>query len=181
MSLIEIILTGIGLSMDAVAVSMSNGMVYRAMPKRKWGLAPLFFGLFQGLMPLCGFFVGSLFSKYIDRYAELLILLILGFIGGKMIYDGFREGKEQVYEKTLSVKLIFFQAIATSIDAFAVGIGFCAMNVNIFFSSSLIAAVTLLLSFLAFLVGRKFGDLLGNKAEVFGGAILVILAIKAIL
>lgn len=181
MSLIEIILVGIGLSMDAVAVSMSNGMVYRALPKRKWLLAPLFFGIFQGLMPLLGFFTGALFAKYIDCYAELLILLILGFIGGKMIYDGFKGGKDDTEEKALSTKLIFFQAVATSIDAFAVGIGFCAMNVNIYFASSLIAAVTFILSLFAFCVGRKFGDLLGNKAEIFGGTILVILAIKAII
>lgn len=181
MSLIEIILVGIGLSMDAVAVSMSNGMAYRALPKRKWPLPPLFFGLFQGLMPLLGFFTGALFAKYIDRYAELLILLILGLIGGKMIYDGFRESKEETVEKSLSLKLIFFQAVATSIDAFAVGIGFCAMNVNIYFASSLIAATTFLMSLLSFLIGRKFGDLLGNKAEIFGGSILVVLAIKAVL
>ena len=98
-----------------------------------------------------------------------------------MIYDGFREGKEETVEKSLSLKLIFFQAVATSIDAFAVGIGFCAMNVNIYFASSLIAATTFLLSLLSFLMGRKFGDLLGNKAEIFGGSILVVLAIKAVL
>lgn len=181
MSLIEIILVGIGLSMDAVAVSMSNGMVYGTLPRRKWPLAPLFFGLFQGLMPLLGFFTGTLFAKYIDCYAELLILLILGFIGGKMIYDGFKGNKEKAEERVLSLKLIFFQAVATSIDAFAVGIGFCAINVNIFFASSLIAATTFILSSLSFCIGRKFGDLLGNKAEIFGGTILVILAIKAIL
>lgn len=181
MSLIEIILVGIGLSMDAVAVSMSNGMVFRALPKRKWPIPPLFFGLFQGLMPLLGFFTGTLFARYIDCYAELLILLILGFIGGKMIYDGFKDHKDETKERALSVKLIFFQAVATSIDAFAVGIGFCAMNVNIYFASSLIAAITFALSLFSFCVGRKFGDLLGSKAEIFGGTILVILAIKAIL
>ena len=132
-------------------------------------------------MPLLGFCTGTLFAKYIDCYAELLILLILGFIGGKMIYDGFKGDKEKAEERVLSLKLIFFQAVATSIDAFAVGIGFCAINVNIFFASSLIAATTFILSSLSFCIGRKFGDLLGNKAEIFGGTILVILAIKAIL
>ncbi len=180
MSLAEIILTAIALSMDATAVSMTNGMVYKNLSRKKWILAPLFFGIFQGVMPLIGFFAGSVFASIIERYSKILILLILGFIGGKMIYDGFCEKKEEVFNSTLSLNLIFLQAIATSIDAFAVGIGFCAMKVNILISVTLIALITFVFSFVSFLLGRKFGDILGSKAQIFGGTILVIIAIKAL-
>ena len=180
MSLIEIILTAVALSMDAFAVSMTNGMVYKTLPRRKWLVAPIFFGFFQGFMPLVGFFAGSVFANFIETYSKILILLILGFIGSKMIYDGFTDKKEDDIKSYLTVKLIFLQAIATSIDAFAVGIGFCAMKVNILLAVSLIAVITFVLSFISFIVGRKFGDILGNKAEIFGGTILVILAIKAL-
>ncbi len=179
MSLTEIILTAIALSMDAFAVSMSNGMIYPKLPRHKWLIAPLFFGFFQGFMPLLGFLTGSVFSNYIEKYSSLLVFVILGFIGGKMIYDGFF-GKEDNNNEKLTVKLITLQAIATSIDAFAVGIGFCAVRTNIVPAVSLIAVITFVLSLISFIIGKKFGDILGSKAQIFGGTILVILALKSL-
>lgn len=180
MSLTEIVLTAIALSMDAFAVSMTNGMVYPKLPRRKWIIAPLFFGFFQGFMPLLGFLAGSVFSSFIERYSSILVFVILGFIGGKMIYDGFFEKEEENKNEKLTVKLITLQAIATSIDAFAVGIGFCAVRTNIILAVSLIAITTLVLTLISFIIGKKFGDILGSKAQIFGGTILVILAIKAL-
>lgn len=207
MSLIEIILIGIGLSMDAVAVSMTNGMVYTGSSKAKTYSMPIFFGVFQGLMPLIGYFAGGLFASVISQYACFLVFAILGFIGGKMIKDGIEHIKEEKQDeahansehavqssegevrekaeepqevKVLTYKMLFIQAIATSIDAFAVGIGFSVIQVNILPAISIIAITTALCSLAAIFVGKKFGDLLGSKSEILGGTILVLIAIKAL-
>ena len=159
MSLFEIILIGIGLSMDAVAVSMTNGMVYKGSSKGKTYSMPIFFGVFQGLMPLIGYFAGGLFADVISQYACFLVFAILGFIGGKMIKDGLehiqeeKEANEQNVEveekeevKTLTYKMLFIQAIATSIDAFAVGIGFSVAQVNILPAVAIIGITTAICS-----------------------------------
>lgn len=191
MSIFEIVLIGIGLSMDAVAVSMTNGMVYRNMTKLQVCAMPVFFGIFQGIMPLIGYFAGGIFAEIIERYAGILILLILGFIGGKMVKEGiehYRSEKEEapgavcdINGGQLKLKVLLLQSVATSIDAFAVGVGFVAVRVDIVPTVCLIAAVTAALVTIAIFIGRKFGDLLGCKAEIFGGIILIIIGIKAIL
>ncbi len=185
MSVFEVVLIGLGLSMDAVAVSMSNGMVYRSMNKAEFFGSPVFFGAFQGIMPLLGYYLGSLFASVINKYAGVVTLLILGAIGGKMIYDGIKEGREKKDETpvsgTLSLSMLLLQAVATSIDAFAVGVGFSVSGVEIWSSVLIIAATTFLCSLIALIVGRKFGDILGNKAQIAGGAVLVIIGIKSFL
>lgn len=180
MGIIEILLIGIGLSMDAVAVSMSNGMCFKTMSRSKELAMPVFFGVFQGLMPFLGFYAGSLFENVISKYAGIVILLILGVIGGKMIWDGVKK-EEEVVCSVLSIKLLFFQAIATSIDAFAVGVGFSAMNVHILPAVSIIGVTTFVCSLIAVFIGKKFGDFLGKKAEILGGVILILIGIKGIL
>lgn len=183
MSIAEIILIGIALSMDAVAVTISNSMVY-SHQKRKLMLLPVFFGLFQGIMPVFGFFLGSFISKFINKYSGIITLIILGFIGGKMVYDGIKEYKSETDEKSrkdLTISNILFEAVATSIDAFAVGVSFSAVNAGIVSSSLIICVTTLICSFIALLLGKKFGRLLGNKAEIFGGLILLIIGIKAVI
>lgn len=181
MSTIEIIMIGLGLSMDAVAVSMTNGMVYKDATKSKIIAMPLFFGFFQGFMPLLGYYAGGMFSEILSKYAGILVLIILGFIGGNMLKEGFFPDKDSDEDNTtlLTYKLIFFQAIATSIDAFAVGIGFSAMNIAIVPAVCIICITTFICSFLAIFIGKKCGDLLGKKAEILGGIILIIIAIKA--
>ena len=181
MSTIEIIMIGLCLSMDAAAVSMTNGMVYKNATKSKIIAMPLFFGFFQGFMPLLGYYTGGIFSEISNKYAGILILIILGFIGANMLKEGFFPDKEKEDSTTiLTYKLIFFQAIATSIDAFAVGIGFSAMNISILPTVCIICITTFLCSLLAIFIGKKFGDLLGKKAEILGGIILIIIAIKAV-
>lgn len=183
MSIIEIIMIGLGLSMDAVAVSMTNGMVYKDTTKSEIIAMPLFFGFFQGFMPLLGYYAGGMFSEILSKYAGILVLIILGFIGGNMLKEGFFPDKDSDKDNTtlLTYKLIFFQAIATSIDAFAVGIGFSAMNISIVPAICIICITTFICSFLAIFIGKKCGDLLGKKAEILGGIILIIIAIKAVL
>lgn len=185
MGIFEIILVGIGLSMDACAVSMTNGMVYKNLPKSKMLLMPILFGLLQGLMPLIGYYAGGIFSDVISKYAPFLVFIILGVIGGKMLKDGLSHKNEDDSSSDkqtdqLTYKTLVLQAIATSIDAFAVGIAFSALKVNILPAVILIAMTTALLSFIALFIGRQFGDLLESKSEILGGAILILIAIKAL-
>ena len=145
-------------------------------------LMPVFFGAFQGLMPLLGFFVGSLVVEVIERYAGIVTFAILGFVGGKMIWDAFHEEEDgDVDDKTLIIGSLFVQAIATSIDAFAVGVSFVGMGVEPLSASGIIALTTFVCTCLALVVGRTFGNKLGEKATVVGGVVLILIGIKALI
>lgn len=183
MGFIEIALIGVGLAMDAVAVSMTNGMIYKNLKPRDYAAMLVLFAGFQMLMPVIGYFAGSLFAEIMTTYSGFVILLILGIIGGKMIKEGFIHMKEHQAprDRVLTLGILFFQAIATSIDALAVGIGFSFMRVSIGAAVLVIGVVTALMVAAGILVGRRFGDLLGSKAEILGGTILVIIGVKAIL
>lgn len=178
MGIIEILMIGIGLSMDAVAVSMSNGLACSGISKAKIFAMPIFFGVFQAIMPLLGYFAGSFFAKQIEQYSGIVILVILGFIGGKMLYDGLF-AKEEEACTILSYKLLFVQAIATSIDAFAVGVGFASMKIDILSTIIIIGVTTTILSFLAVFIGKKCKSVLGGKAQILGGVILIAIGLKA--
>jgi putative Mn2+ efflux pump MntP len=179
MSITEIILIGIGLAMDATAVSMSNGMCYRMSWKQTLAVG-LAFGIFQGGMPLIGYFAGSLFAAQISAFDHWIALILLGFIGGKMVWDGFHDGDESCPVRPFSLTMLLTQAVATSIDALAVGVSFAASSlaVGILSCVSIIAAITFVLSCVAVQVGKKIGDRLGSKAEIFGGTILVLIGLK---
>lgn len=176
MSIFEILLVGVGLSMDAAAVSMTDGMCYKLKVTQKLMIA-LAFGIFQGLMPWIGHLAGSLFIQQIQAFDHWIALILLGFIGGKMIWDGFRH--DPTYPtRAFSPGMLITQAVATSMDALAVGLSFAAMNTNIGLSVSLIAVTTFLLSFLAVNLGAKIGNKLNTKAEISGGTILVLIGFK---
>lgn len=183
MSLIEIAILGVGLAMDAACVSMTNGMVYKNLNIKEYISMPLFFGVFQGMMPLVGYYAGNLFASVITRFGGIVIFVILGIIGGKMLFDGIRHNDEpeSTGKKRLTLGVLFLQAIATSIDAFAVGVGFCAVRVSILPAASIIAGTTAIIVVVAILIGRRFGDLFENKAEILGGIILILIGIKALL
>ena len=178
MSIWEIIMIGIGLSMDAAAVSMTNGMVYPKTCRTKILSMPLFFGGFQALMPLLGYFASGVFADFLSRYSGIIVLIILGVIGGKMVYDGLHPRKEEETGCSLTYRMLLIQAVATSIDAFAVGVGFSAMQVNIVQAVSIIGGTTLVCSFIAIAIGKKLGNMLGKKAQILGGLILIIIGIK---
>lgn len=179
MGIFEIVLIGVGLSMDAAAVSVSNGLSYPAMEKRLKILMPIFFGLFQGFMPVMGFFAGGMFAQLIQKYAGIVSLIILGFIGGKMIADGIRCDDLCGCEGKFGIKLLLCQSVATSIDAFAVGVSFAAEGANILEAAPIIAVTTFLCSIAAMILGKKIGESLGSKAQIFGGIVLVLIGIKA--
>lgn len=142
---------------------------------------PVAFGLFQGLMPALGYFAGSFAASVIDAYAGIVAFAILGFIGGKMIRDGIQATGEFQENAGLGFSMLIMQAIATSIDAFAVGISFVSSSTPIAQSACIIAACTFVLCCLMLLLGRKLGALLGERSQIVGGAILVLIGIKALL
>lgn len=185
MGILEVLLTGVGLSMDAAAVGMTNGLNEPKMRLTKILLIALFFGVFQGVMPLIGYFAGTLFAEAVASIAPYVALVLLGFIGGKMIYEALKKSKEEEETvKNLSVGALTAQAIATSIDALAVGISLLALNgigalkVNIFAACAIIAACTFVISLAAVFIGKKFGAVLADKAELIGGIILVAIGLK---
>lgn len=177
MNIFEILLIGLGLSMDACAVSMTNGMCYKQIKLKHTLFIGLAFGVFQGIMPLIGYYAGSVFSSQIATIDHWIALILLCIIGGKMIYDGLHHDSSCSI-RPLTFKLLLLQGIATSIDALAVGVSFAAMNVNIYLAVALIAATTFILSIIAVWLGKKVGDKLNAKAEIFGGTILVLIGLK---
>lgn len=181
MSVLELIVLGIALAMDAFAVTISNTFVFKKLTRKRSVLMPLFFGAFQGLMPLIGYFVGSLVSSVISQYAGIITFVILGFLGGKMIWDTVHENDdENAQEQTFTVSIVFFQAIATSIDALAVGVSFAALSVNIVEASSIIALTTALCCVVALITGRRFGTMLGDRASMVGGIVLILIGLKSL-
>lgn len=165
--------------MDAVAVSMTNGMTVRPLRLREAFSIAAAFGIFQGLMPLLGFFAGSVFAGYMSAIDHWIALILLGFIGAKMLWDAWKQKEDDVVCCTrLTVRMLFAQAVATSIDALAVGVSFAAMKVTIWYAVSVIAATTFVCSIIAVFIGKKFGDILNKKAEIFGGCILILIGLK---
>ena len=176
--LISSLFLGIGLAMDACAVSMANGLNEPKMKFRKTLFIALMFGVFQGAMPLIGYLVGCQILTKIEWIIPWAALIILGYLGGKMIYDGVK-GEEENEAKSLTLKVIFVQAIATSIDALSVG--FTISNYSLLeatVASLIIALVTFVICIFAVYIGKKFGTKFGNKAEILGGIILVVIGIE---
>lgn len=209
----EILLLGVALSMDAVAVGMTDGMAMKNFSVKRALLIALFFGFFQALMPLIGYFiadmVASSFQTVFEKIASVLAFALLAFLGGKMIFDAVKEGIAQKREREnpvgcegcdtvgcavkeekdgFSCGKLFLQAIATSIDALAVGISMKMATMisgelafGIFGSVGAIGIITLALSFLAVYVGKAIGNKLADKAELVGGIVLVLIGVKLLL
>ena len=180
MNSIEIFMVGVGLSMDAAAVSMGNGMIFKQMNLRKSSLMASCYGIAQGMMLFLGYELGCFFAQIIFRYAGIIVCLILGVIGLKMMKEGIFGEEEFSPKGRLSIVEILLQVIATSIDAFAVGIGFSMLQVNMLQSTSIVGVVTFFMSLFAILIGQKFGNLLGNKAVAVGGFILIVIGIRGL-
>lgn len=186
MSAFEVFLLGLALSADAFAVTVSNTFVYVGESRRRLLLMPLFFGAFQALMPLLGYFLGGVAAQLIERYAGIVTLVILGVIGGNMVREGI-EGlrsatpPEERADARLTIPTLVFQAIATAIDAFAVGVSLRAMDVNLAFAVTSIGLTTAACCVVAIYLGRKLGYLLGDRAEIVGGCVLIAIGLKALL
>lgn len=185
MGSLMLIFTSLGLSMDACAVSISNGMCFCNINKKQILSTAFAFGLFQALMPLIGYIIGSTFSDTITFLDHWIALILLGFIGGKMILEALNELKYPEaclnVEKNLTFKTLLLQAIATSIDALAVGIGFAVIKVDIINAALSIGIITFINSIIGSNLGKKFGEMFKQKAEILGGAILVLIGVKIFL
>ena len=178
MTLLEIILIAIGLSMDTFAVSITFGLSVRK-PKLQEMLIPgIYFGFFQALMPLIGFFAGTYFAGKIQNLDHWIAFVLLSIIGGKMIKESFSKDDEKVNENSFKFFKMLLLAIATSIDALAVGITFAFFETNIFKAIIIIGLTTLLISLCGVKIGNVFGSKLKSKAEFLGGAVLILIGIK---
>ena len=182
MRLYEIVLIGVALSIDACAITIANCATYKnCLSKKKEWAMPLFFALFQGIMPLIGYFVGSLFASFIEPATKFITAGIFLFLAVKIIADIFKGGEEVCSVSSLSLSLIAVQAIATSIDALAVGVTLINLSFSVFIAVAVIAGVTFLLVSLALVFGKTLGNLFGKYAEWLGAGILLFLSIKSLI
>ena len=181
MSIIEVFLIGIGLSMDAFAVSVGKGLGMRKVDYRTSFELAISFGLFQALMPVLGWALASSFASAIESVDHWVAFGLLAIIGGKMIYDGIRgeEDEEESAEAVSFVELMVL-SVATSIDALAIGITFAALGVSPFPAVVIIGVTTFVLSLVGVAIGNRFGARYERAAEVFGGVILVCIGIKVL-
>jgi manganese efflux pump family protein len=177
----EIFLIGVGLSMDAFAVSITLGLSAKN-PKIIEILIPgLYFGFFQALMPLTGYFGGTYFARYVQSLEHWVAFVLLGFIGGKMIKDSFSKDEEKTDTHPFQFMKMLLLAIATSIDALAVGVTFAFFKLNIFTAILIIGLTTFCISTAGVKTGIIFGTKFKSKAEFIGGAILVLIGVKILI
>ncbi len=173
MTLLEIILVAIGLAMDASAVSMTAAASGYAYQSRQVFRLAFHFGLFQGVMPLIGWFLGSTVVSYIEKWDHWIAFILLAVVGGRMVASWFDKSAEKIISDPTRGWTLITLSIATSIDALAVGLSFSLLDVNIWLASLLIGVITLILSIGATRLGLVAGKLLGKGVEAFGGLILI--------
>ncbi len=180
MSFWELLLLAVALSMDAFAVSVCKGLAMDKVTLRRAGVVGLWFGGFQALMPLIGWLLGSQFERYITSIDHWVAFVLLALIGGNMIRESFSKEEEKA-DASLGFVTMLLLAIATSIDALAVGVTFAFLSINIWRSIALIGCTTFLLSAIGVKVGNLFGTRYKAKAEFVGGVVLVLLGVKILL
>ena len=179
MSVVELFILAVGLSMDAFAVSICKGLSLGEISGKHMCIAGVWFGGFQALMPLIGFLAGSIFADMITKYDHWIAFVLLLFIGGKMVKEAL--GEEESVDSSMSVKSMFLLAVATSIDALAVGVTFAFLEVAIIPAVSFIGAVTFAFSAAGVKIGSVFGAKYKSKAELCGGIVLILLGIKILI
>lgn len=190
MDILSVFFIATALAMDAFSVSVTSGMVLQKPRVGAMIKIGLFFGVFQFIMPCIGYLLGSAFSTLISAFDHWIAFVLLGFIGAKMLYEALRgETEEESIKNPLDNKLLTMLAIATSIDALAVGVTFATMGMGVISpcsmsglallqSSAIIGVVAFLLSSAGVKIGGHFGNLFGNKAEILGGIVLIGIGIK---
>lgn len=180
MGLIELFLIAVGLSMDAFAVAVCKGLKMRKINYNHTLIIAAFFGGFQAIMPLIGWILGKQFEQYIVSFDHWIAFVLLSFIGGQMIVESLKKEEEDAkIDDSLNIRELFMLAIATSIDALAVGITFALIpNTNIWMSITLIGITTFVLSIIGVFIGNRFGVRYKSKAELAGGIILILIGAK---
>jgi putative Mn2+ efflux pump MntP len=180
MSLLEIILISFGLAMDCFAVSIAVGCKSCKIKASKIIQIAFFFGLFQALMPVVGWFLGNAFKNYISSVDHWIAFGILGFIGGKMLFEAFF-GEEQKSFDINKLFVVLTLSVATSIDAFIVGMSFAVLKVNIVIAVTLIGVITFLVTIFGAYFGKRLNLHLGKWAEIFGGIVLIGIGAKVLI
>ena len=180
MGFFELLMIGVGLSMDAFAASICKGLGMRKLDMRRGAVVALFFGGFQALMPLIGWLLGKQFEQHITSVDHWIAFLLLGYIGGKMIWDAFHEEAENC-PVSFSLKDLTVLAVATSIDALAVGVTFAFLKVRIGPAALLIGCTTFLISLAGVWIGHRFGSKYQSRATLAGGVILCLIGLKILL
>ncbi len=182
MSILSLFILAVGLSMDAFAVSMCKGLAMQKIKLKHCVICGVWFGGFQALMPLIGYLLGRNFRSYITKFDHWIAFVLLGFIGGNMVREALSKDEEDEDDASLDVKTMFLMAVATSIDALAVGVNFAFLpDTNIWAAVSFIGVITFTLSCFGVKIGSIFGTKFKSKAEIFGGVILILLGIKILL
>ena len=185
MGIVDLFLIGVGLSMDAFAVSLCKGLGMKRLDMRQAVIIGVFFGGFQALMPVIGWALGKQFESYITSIDHWVAFALLVFIGGKMLFDALRgDGYDELAEKSsakLDFKELFMLAIATSIDALAVGITFAFLQVNIVGAVSIIGITTFILSVAGVAIGHQFGSRFEKPAGITGGVVLILIGVRILL
>lgn len=179
MSLVEVFLIGVGVSMDAFAVSICKGLSLKKLTIKQSIIIALYFSIFQALMPLIGFFLGTAFESFITDIDHWLAFILLGLIGINMLREAFSQ-QEEINDK-LDFKTMLLLSVATSIDALAIGITFAFLQTNIWINILIIGITTLIISFIGVNMGHKFGAKHQKGAEILGGFILILMGIKILL
>lgn len=189
MGIVELFMLAVGLSMDAFAVSVCKGLAMKKISLKSCAICGLWFGGFQGLMPFIGYLLGARFEKYMNAVAPWVAFLLLAFIGGNMIREALSKEEEEA-SPGLDGKTMFMMAVATSIDALAVGITFACVPIKIVAASALvntllgvviIGIVTFILSCVGVKVGNVFGTRYKARAELAGGLILILIGLKILI
>ena len=182
MGLTELFIIAVGLSMDAFAVSICKGLSLGKIKFKHMCIAGLWFGGFQGLMPAIGYFLGNFFADMVSKYAHWVAFILLAIIGGNMIKESLeKDGCENCGDAAMDAKTMFVMAIATSIDAMAVGVSFAFLKVSIIPAVSFIGVITFICSGLGVKIGSIFGSKYKSKAEFAGGLVLIIMGTKTLL
>lgn len=180
MGLWELLIVGVGLSMDAFAVAIGKGLTMQRMRWKHAAITGLWFGVFQAVMPLAGYFLGTRFSGYIQRIDHWIAFVLLALIGGNMILES-RKGEDAPVDGSFAPSRMLPLAVATSIDALAVGVTFAFLQVDIVSAVTLIGCTTFVISFAGVKIGTVFGERFSCKAEFIGGLLLVLMGCKIVL
>ena len=182
MNILELFLLAVGLSMDAFAVSICKGLSLRDIKLKHMMIAGAWFGGFQALMPAIGYIMGSFFADLVSKWSHWIAFVLLAFIGGNMIKESF--GKDEDVDSDMGVKVMFILAVATSIDALAVGVSFAFLKLStlyIILAVLFIGCITFIFSAVGVKIGSIFGTKYKSKAELAGGIILILIGIKVVL
>ena len=181
MGLLTILAIAISLSFDTFAVSLSYGVIRSGILFKQATRVASVLAIFQGGLTIAGYFLGSIISNALKASDHWIALALLGFLGGKMIFEGFRKSEHEEAKDFSSFMVLLTIALGTSIDAFAVGISFAILDVKIWESGILIGAVTFLASMIAIRIGKSASTRIGNKVEIAGGLILIAIGLKIFL